>query len=129
LEVEIEKLDNHEGVTVKVLLDSGAMRIFVDKKFMEEHSFKLKRLDWPVEVKNVDGTSNSGGNITHELECNVFYKRHHEKLKIDVCNLGRTKIILGILWLAAHNLEINWETGEVKMSRWLPWCGRKIAMK
>jgi len=94
LEVSIEKLDNHEGVTVKVLLDSGATGIFVDKKFMEEHSFKLEKLDRPVEVKNIDGTSNSGGNIIHELECNVFYRGHHERLRMDVCNLGRTKMIM-----------------------------------
>jgi len=25
--------------------------------------------------------------------------------------------------LAAHNPEINWETGEVKMTRCLPLCG------
>ena len=84
LEVGIEKLDNHEGVMVKALLDSGAMGIFVDKKFVEEHGFRLEKLDRPVEVKNVNGTSNSGGNITHELECNVFYRGHHERLRMDV---------------------------------------------
>ena len=45
LEVSIEKLDNHEGVTVKALLDSGATGIFMDKKFIEEHSFRLEKLD------------------------------------------------------------------------------------
>ena len=45
LEVGIEKLDNHEGVTVKALLDSGATGIFVDKKFVEEHGFRLEKLD------------------------------------------------------------------------------------
>ena len=45
LEVGIEKLDNHEGVTVKALLDSGATGIFMDKKFVEEHSFRLEKLD------------------------------------------------------------------------------------
>ena len=34
---------------------------------------------------------------------------------MNVCNLGKTKVILGMPWLQAHNLEINWETGEVKM--------------
>jgi len=120
LEVGIEKLDNHEGVMVKALLDSGAMGIFVDKKFVEEHSFRLEKLDRPVEVKNIDGTSNSGGNITYELECNIFYRGHHERLRMDMCNLGRTKIILGMLWLAAHNPEINWEMGEVRMLRCPP---------
>jgi len=129
LEVGIEKLDNHEGVTVKALLDSGATGIFVDKKFMEEHSFRLEKLDQPVEVRNIDGTSNSRGNITHELECNVFYREHHERLRIDICNLGRTKMILGMPWLAAHNPEINWEIGEVKMSRCPPWCSKQIMTK
>jgi len=96
LEVGIEKLNNHKGVTVKALLDSSATGIFVDKKFVEEHGFRLEKLDQPVEVKNVDRTSNSGGNITHELECNVFYRGHHERLRMDVCNLGRTKMILGM---------------------------------
>jgi len=44
LEVGIEKLDNHEGVIVKALLDSGTTGMFVDKKFMEEHSFRLEKL-------------------------------------------------------------------------------------
>ena len=129
LEVGIEKLDNHEEVTVKALLDSGATGIFVDKKFVEEHGFKLEKLDQPIEVKNVDGTSNSGGKITHELKCNVFYRGHHKRLRMDICNLGRTKMILGMPWLAAHNPEINWETEEVKISRCPPWCGKQITIK
>jgi len=45
LEVGIEKLDSHEGVAVKALLDSSATGIFVDKKFVEEHGFRLEKLD------------------------------------------------------------------------------------
>jgi len=32
-------------------------------------------------------------------------------------------------WLAAHNPEINWETGEVKMTRCLPLCGGRSQKK
>jgi len=39
---------------------------------------------------------------------------------MDVCNLEKTEVILGMLWLQVHNPEINWETGEVKMMRCLP---------
>jgi len=49
-------------------------------------------------------------------------------MRIDVCNLGKTEVILGILWLQAHNPEINWETREVKMTKCLPLCG-KIGQK
>jgi len=98
-------------------------------KFVEEYGFRLEKLDRPVEVKNIDGTSNSRENITYELECNVFHREHHERLRMDICNLGRTKIILGMPWLAAHNPEINWETGEVKMSRCPPWCSKQMTIK
>jgi len=40
-----------------------------------------------------------------------------EKIRMDIYDLGKTEVILGMLWLQAHNPEINWETGEVKMMR------------
>jgi len=126
MKVGIEKLDNHKGVTVKALLDSGVTGLFADQKFVEKHGFKMQKLDRPVNVKNVDGTKNSGGMITHEIEVNIFFKGHVERAKMDMYNLGRTKVILGMPWLAAHNPEINWETGEVKITRCLPLCGKKL---
>ena len=35
--VGMEKVDTHEGVIVKVLLDSGATEMFADRKFVERH--------------------------------------------------------------------------------------------
>jgi len=43
---------------------------------------------------------------------------------MDICNLGKTNVILGMPWLAAHNPEINWETGEVKITRYLSLYGK-----
>jgi len=129
MEIGIEKLENHEGVIVKVLLDSGAMGMFVDKKFIEENSFKMEKLERPLEVKNMDGTSNSCRKITHKIECNVFYRGHRERLRMDICDLERTKVILDMPWVAAHNPEINWETGEIKMIRCLLFCGKKAMVK
>ena len=96
MEIRIEKLESHERVMVKALLNSRVTGLFMNKKFIEEHSFKLEKLDRPIEVKNVDGTSNSSGNIIHKLECNVFYKGHSKRLWMNVCDLGRTKMILGM---------------------------------
>jgi len=59
----------------------------------------------------------------------VYYKGHIEKMRIDVCNLGKTEVILGMLWLAAYNPEINWETEEVKMTRYLSLCGGRSSKK
>ena len=38
-------------------------------------------------------------------------------------------MILGILWLARHNLEIDWRTGKVKMTRCPEECGRQWRLK
>jgi len=111
LNIGVEKIDMHEGVMIKALLDSGAMGMFMDRQTVARHGFKLQKLERPIAVRNVDGTNNSGGAITHQVECNVFYKGHMERIRMDVCDLGKTEVILGIPWLAAHNPEINWETG------------------
>jgi len=34
-------------------------------------------------------------------------------------------VILGMLWLACHNPEIDWRTGEVKMTRYPEKCGKQ----
>jgi len=125
LNIGVKKIDTHEGVIIKALLDSGATGMFMDRQMAARHGFKLQKLERPLMVKNVDRTVNSGGAITHQVECNVFYKGHIERMWMDVCDLGKTEVILGMPWLAAYNPEINWETGEVKMTRCLSLCGRK----
>ena len=78
--VGIKKIDTHEGRTVKALLDSGAMGIFMSKNLAQKGGYRLIKLDRPLQVRNIDGTSNSGGAITHKVEVNMFYKRHVERV-------------------------------------------------
>ena len=129
MQVGIEKVDNHKGVSVKALLDSGATGMFAGKKFVEKYSFKLEKLDRLVRIRNVDGTGNSGGLVTHEIKVNMYYQGHVERMKLDICDLERMEVILEMPWLAAHNPEINWKTGEVKIMRCPPLCGRNKERK
>ena len=129
MNIGVEKIDTHEGVMIKALLDSSATGMFMDRQTAARHGFKLQKLERPLVVRNVDGTNNSGGAIMHQVECNVFYKGHMKRMRMDVYDLGKTEVILGMLWLAAHNLEINWETGEVKMTRCPPLYGGKSQKK
>jgi len=107
MKVGLEKLENHEGVVVRVLLDSGVIGLFMDTTFARKKGFKMEKLKKPLLVRNVDGTVNVGGAIMHQVECNIFFKGHVERARMDVCNLGKTEVILGMLWLAAHNPEID----------------------
>ena len=87
------------------------------------------KLDKPIQVRNVDGTGNSGGAITHEVEVNIYFKGHMERVWMDICDLGKTEVILGMPWLQAHNPEIDWEKGEVKITGCSPICGRYMGKK
>jgi len=55
----------------------------------------------------------------------MFFKKHMERARMNVCNLGKTELILGMLWLVAYNLEIDWKKGEVKMMHCPPIYGRR----
>jgi len=94
MKVGLKKLENHEGVAVKVLLDSGATGLFMDTAFTKEKGFRMKRMKKPLLVKNMDETINIGGAITHQVECNMFFKEHVERVRMNVCNLGKTEVIL-----------------------------------
>ena len=87
-------MDTHEGVIVKALLDSGTTGMFMDKKMVAKHRFKLQRLKRPVIVRNVDRTNNSGGAIIHQVEVNVYYKSYIERIRMDICNLEKINVIL-----------------------------------
>jgi len=125
MKVGLEKLESHEGVAVRALLDSGATGLFMDTAFAKEKGFKMEKMKKPLLVKNMDGTVNVGGAIIHQVKCNMFFKGHVERVRMDVCNLEKTEVILGMPWLAVHNPEIDWEKGEVKMTRYPPICGKK----
>ena len=77
-------MDMHKGVTIKALLDSGTTEMFIDKRMAARHGFKLQKLERPIMVKNVNGTNNSRGAITHQVEVNVYYKGHVERMRMDV---------------------------------------------
>jgi len=81
---------------IQALLDSGVTGMFIDKKIVAKHKFRLQKLERLVMVRNVDGTNNSGEAIIYQVEVNIYYKSYIERMRIDVCDLGKTDIILGM---------------------------------
>jgi len=41
LNIGVEKVDIHKGMTVKMLLDSGITEMFMDQKMATRHRFRL----------------------------------------------------------------------------------------
>jgi len=85
----------------------------------------MKRLKRLINVRNVDGLFNKKGPIENTVEINIYYQGHRERMEIDVIGGQKWKVILGMPWLACHNPEIDWKTGEVKMTRCPEECGKQ----
>ena len=97
MKVGLEKLENHKGIAVRALLDNGATGLFMNTTFAQEKGFKMEKLKKFLLVRNVDRTVNTEGAITYQVECNIFFKGHVERARMDVCNLGKIEVILEIL--------------------------------
>jgi len=122
--IGLERIDMQEGIMVEVLLNSGATGLVMSSEFAKKQGFKLKKLERPMHVRNVDGSLNKEGSIEHMVEVNIYYQGHRERTEIDVIGEQKWMVILGIPWLACHNPEVDWKMGEVKMTRCPEECGK-----
>jgi len=84
VKIGLERIDTQEGITVEALLDSGATGLVMSSEFARKQGFKLKKLDRPMYVRNVDGSLNKEGPIKHTIEVNIYYQGHRERIEIDV---------------------------------------------
>ena len=125
MKIGLERIDTQEGITVEALLDSGATGLVMSLEFARKQGFKLKKLERPMQVRNVDGSFNREGPIENTVEVNVYYKGHVERTEIDIIGGQKWGVILGMPWLECYNPEIDWKMGEVKMTRCPEECGRQ----
>jgi len=84
VKIGLERIDTQEGITVEVLLDSGVTRLVMSSEFSKKQGSKLKKLERPMNVKNVDGSLNKEGPIEHTVEVNIYFKEHRERIEIDM---------------------------------------------
>ena len=71
VKIGLERVNTQEGVTVKVLLDSGAIGLVISSEFARKQEFKLKKIEKPIYVRNVDSSFNKEGTIKHIVEVNI----------------------------------------------------------
>ena len=125
VKIGLERIDTQEGIIVEALLDSEATRLVMSSEFARKQGFKLKKLERPMNVRNVDGSLNKEGPIEHTVEVNIYYQGHRERTEINVIEGQKWTVILGMPWLACHNPEIDWRTEEVKITRCPEECGKQ----
>ena len=73
VKIGLERIDTQEGVIVEALLDSGVTGLVMSSEFARKQGFKLKKLERPMNVRNMDGSLNKEGPIKHMVEVNIYY--------------------------------------------------------
>jgi len=71
-------------VIVEALLNSGTMELVISSKFARKQRFKLKKIERPIYMKNINSSFNKERSIKHILEVNIYYQRHRERTEIGV---------------------------------------------
>ena len=117
VKIGLERINMQERIIVEALLDSRAIGLVMSSEFAKKQDFKLKKLERLMNMRNVNRSLNKDGLIKHTVEVNIYYQEHKERTEIDIIGGQKWKIILGMPWLAHHNPEIDWKTGEIKMMR------------
>ncbi len=90
------------------LVDSGTMENFIDQDTIKKLKLGTKKLETPVGLRNINGTFNKSGQITHYLDLLVSHGNKKSTERFYVTNLRSDRMILRYPWLRTFNPDINW---------------------
>ena len=107
VKIGLERINMQKEVTVEMLLDSGAIGLVMSPEFARKQRIKLKKIERPIYIRNIDGSFNKKEPIEHTVEVNIYYQGHRERTENDVDGDQKWSVILEILWLAYHNPKID----------------------
>src|SRR5271168_2698043 len=115
--IVIKTVTGNKTVETKVLLDTGAEGLFMDKNYAEEHDIVLQKLPNPITPSNVDGTLNHAGEITHFTWIQAKIDKRILLEKLWITDLGSLDVIFGFPWFKENNPQIVWKTGRVQLPK------------
>ena len=104
----------HKKAKISALLDSGATENFIDKRTILTLGLGMRALPEPLNIHNVDGTTNSEGRVTKYADLWARQGKQTAKLRFYVTNIGCDRLILGHPWFRQFNPCIDWTKNMLK---------------
>jgi len=89
----------------------------MNSAYTKKHNFLLYPLKQPITPRNVDGTPNSQGKITH-----YTWIRHRVGSiwlleRLLVTGIGTHNIIFGLPWFQKYQPIVNWTSGKITIDK------------
>ena len=97
---------------LQALIDSGATENFISPEVVEHFSIPIRELPNPRTIRNVDGTKNSIGEVTHVVFLDVRHQDKSHTHPFFIIDLGGDPMLLGMPFLSANNPTIDWAKGK-----------------
>ena len=109
VKIGLDRIDKQEEITVEVLFDSKTAGLVLSSEFTRKQGFKLKKIEKPIYIRNVNETFNKERPIENTVKVNIFIKdiERKQRTEIDIIDKQKWSVILKILWLTYHNYKIN----------------------
>jgi hypothetical protein len=98
---------------VDALVDSGATDNFISPAVIQHFGIPTRQLHRPRAIRNVDGTANKIGAVTHVADLTLKFKGTRTQT-FYIVDLGEDHMLLGMPFLAATNPKIDWSEGTFK---------------
>jgi len=73
VKIRLERIDIQEGIIVETLLDSRAIGLVMSLEFTRKQGFKLKKIERPIYMQNIDSSFNKKRPIKYMVETNIYY--------------------------------------------------------
>jgi len=73
VKIGLKRIDMQKEVIVEVLLDSGVMSLVMSLEFVRKQGFKLKKIERPIYVRNINSFFNKEELIEYTVEVNIYY--------------------------------------------------------
>ena len=110
--IEITLVGN-KNIKTLALIGSGAGGKVIDQNFARKEKLKMKDLENPLVVYNIDGTLNKMGPIRKYVDLPIIINGRKTTEQLLITGLGKLRIILGFPWLNEQNPVIDWKLGMV----------------
>ena len=94
---------------VKVMIDSGANQNYVSRRTAQKLMTYEQLRDIPYPVNAANGKFMDF--VTKQLrEIPMTIGKHTERISLDIVDLPKYDVVLGMAWLHDHNPTIDWKT-------------------
>jgi reverse transcriptase-like protein/uncharacterized protein DUF4939/aspartyl protease len=111
------------GLRTTAMLDTGATGNFIHPRTIHLLGLTttVKELEDVYQLSTVNGqpANEDGGWIDVETEplCMTFPGKHTEIITLDVVDIAKHRVILGMPWMKEHNPQIDWKSRTISFER------------